>query len=110
MSKCNSDWLRNFKGNTKERKKYTFENVSDLTFVLLQIRNGMTFGVRGILIQNAEEEKMSDITDCLGRKSTVYIHFRCKKYSQRQRSHSNNVVKTLSTDNMITLVLTILDC
>ncbi|CAG2235659.1 unnamed protein product [Mytilus edulis] len=30
-----------------------------------KIRNGITFGVRGILIQNAEEEKMSDITDCL---------------------------------------------
>ncbi|VDI78054.1 N-acetylated-alpha-linked acidic dipeptidase [Mytilus galloprovincialis] len=30
-----------------------------------KIRNGITFGVRGILIQNVEEEKMSDITDCL---------------------------------------------
>ncbi|XP_063429978.1 N-acetylated-alpha-linked acidic dipeptidase 2-like [Mytilus trossulus] len=30
-----------------------------------KIRNGMTFGVRGILIQNAEEENIADITDCL---------------------------------------------
>ncbi|CAC5363654.1 NAALAD [Mytilus coruscus] len=30
-----------------------------------KIRNGITFGVIGILIQNTEEEKMTDITDCL---------------------------------------------